>query len=251
MPKTGGTFVTECFESINQRRSKSYIFFRRLRGEKHDFFMEVPGQSKHARVANIPKSLRRLPVIGCIRNPLEWYRSNYCFAWWLRYPERYPGVLDSSDFPNLTFTKYLELSNAQWLENDLSDISTPPNAGRYTILLAKWFSPDPTSFFRRCGGTISGDNLIAEIGDIHWLQVHRLNEDLHALLVEFGYPEKEVRFILEASPKLPYRDPRIETLEAKPMACNIDNYCRSIIESKDAAAFELIRYIEAKVRGEV
>ncbi len=246
MPKTGGTFVDTCFAKLNSK----YLERRKLThwfpwGKKY-VFMRIKGVSKHAHVTEIPNKLRKLPIVGCIRDPIQWYHSNYCFAWWRRYPHKYPGLLELDGFPNLPFSKYLELSNTKWLENDLSGLSCNPNTGRYTALLVKWFSPDPIRFFTRLTGQITVGDLIDEIGHVQWLRTGHLNNDLHALLAKNGHSHDDIRFILDEKPRLPNKDPRMELGPGELVSCEMNDENRSIIRSKDEAAFDFMEYLDAE-----
>ena len=109
MPKTGGTFVQSCLEQLNQSSSDKparWFSFRRAEQKPFHIIRSVP---KHGTVMAIPAAYEELPIVGCIRDPLEWYRSNYRFAWWQRYPDKYPGVRESSEWPNISFKIYFNL----------------------------------------------------------------------------------------------------------------------------------------------
>ncbi len=244
MPKTGGTFVAECMRQLNHsgklREPQTALWKKWL---CRDRFHKVPNVSKHGCVSEIPKKCQNLPIVGCIRSPEAWYSSNYRFAWWRRFPEKFPGVLECPAFPNLSFDDYFRLSNTTWIEAEFPYLTPPYPAGRYTLLLLKWFSRDPKAFLQEINGKITSEHLIEELGDIIWLKCERLNADLHYLLRCFDWAEDKLQFILRRPVVLPSTDPRNDGTGIQHVINKEESAC---IQTLDAAVYEFIEYLTLK-----
>ncbi len=244
MPKTGGTFVTDCMKKLNHSGKLTQLSsFALKRWYCRDRFYKVRGVLKHGCVSEIPQEYQGLPIVGCIRSPEAWYSSNYRFAWWRRHPERYLGVEAHPSFPDLSFRDYLSLSSSIWISSDLPDLVPPYPAGRYTLLLIKWFSPDPRKFLKRVNGPIKCEHLVDEIGNILWLNCSSLNNDLYRLLREFKWPDEKIDFIRGRSAVLPSLDPRNHGAEIRHDLVEEDV---AVIKNMDSAAYQFIEYLNQR-----
>ncbi len=71
-------------------------------------FFEVHGE-KHARARQIPEKYKDLPILTIVRNPLDFYVSNYEYQMWrredviiyYRHIRNFSGKFNN--FPNLSF----------------------------------------------------------------------------------------------------------------------------------------------------
>ncbi len=244
MPKTGGTFVAECMKQLNHSgklREPQRGFWRRWLCR--DNFHKVPDVSKHGCVSDISKEYQNLPIVGCIRSPEAWYSSNYRFAWWHRFPEKFPGVLECPAFPNLSFDDYFRLSNTTWIEAEFPYLTPPYPAGRYTLLLLKWFSRDAKAFLEKINGKITCEHLVEELGEIIWLNCERLNTDLHQLLRRFDWAENELNFILDQPPVLPTTDPRNNGSGIQHLISDEES---ALIQATDVAVYQFIEYLRTR-----
>jgi hypothetical protein len=206
-PKTGGTFVTEVMKKIHQNPEVGYLIDT------------TEAKSKHGKCLEIPPEHRNKPIVSTIRSPYERYVSVYEFGWWRRYPEsffanvaifkqRYPN------FPDLSFPEYVEAVNSLCkfhvlatpnLESDLS-------IGQQTQNFIKYFfnKPVETIFAKFSRDYVRSKQYLADLFIVKFINTENLNQELYHLLLEFGYPQKDIEFILTADKILPVEGGRSE-----------------------------------------
>ncbi len=157
MPKTGGTFVTEMLRKVylgyRWRSDESIPLKVKCRHLRDRFLRRLSlspwvDRNKHGSCNDIPRKYKSLPILGCVRNPFEWYVSSYEYQWWKRHPEEYPGLADNPDFPNLSFGQFLQLQNKAWLTLFNPGVAVDPTIGRFTTLFINFYFRRPNEILQ-------------------------------------------------------------------------------------------------------
>ena len=139
-----------------------------------------------------------LPVLACIRNPLDRYVSQYEFGWWRTHPEDFPGIQELERFPDLSFEDFVYFTNEQLLQKSKLVTSNNSRVGWHTTQFVNWYSKNPEKAMRKL------DRLaIADFEPITLLRTHRLNRDLFDFLSYQGLPAANVDFVQSAPKILP------------------------------------------------
>ncbi len=204
MPKTGGSFVSSVLRTLynNSWFHKQLLRSESLLAAKNRlmaFFTDVPHLefNKHGTCNEIPVSHRHKPILSCVRDPLDWYVSNYKYGWWRTNPKDYIGLQDEPSWPNLTFRRYMELSNTVWLRNRNRTIAVNPTLGRFTVLFINYYCRHPE---RLLALPVDTPNFLERVRDdmydVHFLKTHSLNQDLYTYLAGCGFSHEELAFIL-------------------------------------------------------
>lgn len=204
MPKTGGSFVSSVLRTIHNNgwfheqllRSEPLLA---LKNRLMAIFTDLPHLefNKHGTCNEIPVAHQHKPILSCIRNPLDWYVSNYKYAWWRTNPDDYLGLRNEPGWPNLTFERYMELSDTTWLQNRNQTIVVNPTLGRYTVLFVNFYCRHPQELLALPPDTPDLLELIQEdMHSVHFLHTHNLNEELYAYLAGCGYSHEQLAFIL-------------------------------------------------------
>ncbi len=207
MPKTGGSFVSAVLRDLygKGRWHNLLLHNERLLAFSNQLTRFIKGGrlayeefNKHGTCHEIPDAASHLPILSCMRNPYDWYVSNYKYAWWRSNPESYPGLRADPRWPNLSFSDYLELSNTVWLHTLNPNTAVNPTLGRLTILFVNYYCHRPAEVL----SLQTDDDLITAVADnilpVHFLDTANLNRELYNYLRTSGhYATETLAFILE------------------------------------------------------
>jgi Sulfotransferase family len=220
MNKTGGTFVTEMLRKVYlgyRYRSKEGVTIRDKCLHLRDRFLRKLSLSpwldtnKHGSCNDIPIRYKSLPILGCIRNPFDWYVSLYEFQWWKRHPEEYPGLLENPHFPNLSFKEFLQLENNDRLNSSNPGVAVDPTIGRLTTLFINFYFRRPNEVLQSVAGLESKERLARAMYPVTFLHTETLNRDLSEYLSQFISSRRLLRFVELEKPILPPGGTRRET----------------------------------------
>ena len=201
LPKTGGTTVTTALLRLHGVRWSRWMHLRsalrpRLTFETaHGRF--VYHNRKHGGCAEIPPDQRGKPVLGTVRSPYALYVSEYAFGWWKRreFGRYYRAVPDFEAqfpaFPDLAFGDYLALADQAFAGGGV---------GLLTRRFVEFYGRTPEATLARLADDPDAD---LDLHDVHYLRTEALNSDLHAYLLDVGYPAEAVDFVREMGRVLP------------------------------------------------
>ena len=133
-----------------------------------------------------------------MRNPFDWYVSNYRYAWWRSHPQDYPDLRNDSRWPHLSFTDYLHLSHTKWVKLLNPEVKINSSLGRLTVLFINYYCRHPNDIV-----TLQTDaDLIAAIRSniypVTFLNTQNLNRELYQFLLGTGkYSTEQIAFILD------------------------------------------------------
>lgn len=199
MPKTGGTFVHQALNRIYGNKMYNQI--------REDYWGETVKRLafwnkpvayqiiKHAPCNDIPQEYRSLPIIGCIRNPLDWYISNYRYGWWRSHPADYPNLRTDPHWPDLSFEYYLQLSSGSWLKGLFPACTLP--IGRLTALFILYYCHDPKYVIAAETIDELKNRVEAKLYPVRFLHTNNLNAELYDLLLAYDYSQNKIDFIKE------------------------------------------------------
>jgi hypothetical protein len=213
VPKTGGSFVTEALLRAHGVRWGRWHEFRMAatgrvgwRSKLGDVAMYAP---KHGFCRDVPARERAKTMFATVRSPYDLYVSQYEFGWWKRpefhgryralpdFAARYPG------FPDLTFADFVSLLNEAFVTPGGERAPCGP-VGRFTQEYVQYFFRDPAAAFARLDeGFLRAARTSGAMYPVRLLQTRRLNQELHALLLEVGYPPESVAFLPHMDRVLP------------------------------------------------
>lgn len=223
MPKTGGTFVAQVLREIDtpdwiQPKIARKIYFR----VKNTLVRTLKIQSthleleKHATCGQIPKEFQHLPILSCMRNPFDWYVSNYRFQSWLRNPAAYPGLVDDPNWPELNFEHFLYLSNHEWIHSQNPDMNISRDLGRLTTIFVKFYCKNPNLVLEpNLPEETRLERFKENLFKVTYLDITHLNQALYDFLMSSGYVKENLEFIL--------RKPRISPWQMR----SADDYWES------------------------
>jgi hypothetical protein len=218
MPKTGGTFVTAVLMRIHpppprgRVRRRAELRFPRLVGRRSGPGRRSPLydiEPKHGTCGDIPRAHRAKPILSTVRNPYDWYVSQYEFAWWKRafvyHPEPYPTPVGAAleavlpefervhpDFPDLCFAAFLDVCDRA--ADDASGM--PGRFGLLTYGFVNYYFTSPDAVLPRMGPEyVASGRHRADMWDVRFLRMDRLSDDLSGYLTSRHYTPDEVAFI--------------------------------------------------------
>jgi hypothetical protein len=207
MPKTGGSFVADVLRQLHgtgrihaqlQRsprllRAKNWLL-RQLHGSQ----LTYEEFDKHGTCHAIPARYAHLPILSCMRNPLDWYVSNYKYGWWRTNPEDYPHLRQDPRWPDqIDFATYMALSQTTWLGGWNPDVVVNQTLGRFTVIFINYYCQDPVYVLSQPADTPNLGELIREnMFPVRFLHTEKLNEELYEYLAEQGmYTAESLAFI--------------------------------------------------------
>jgi len=183
LPKTGGSFVQHHLLEV-------------FPDAIHD------PANRHGTRAELPRKHRRPQVVGCLRNPFDWYVSHYEFHWWRRYPQDFPGIISHRHWPQLGFADFVRLAGAPGavFAANARGRREPRGIGAMTVAMVTWFGADPERFFT---AKATLDGFQEQLAGVHFLHTDRLSNDLAEFLLARGVAEEKVEQIRGAAPLRP------------------------------------------------
>ncbi|MCG8364280.1 MAG: sulfotransferase family protein [Pseudanabaenales cyanobacterium] len=218
-PKTGGTFVTKMICRLYKNRGYKTRLRRLLGAMVGDTGGGMLDTSKygdkHSGCLKIPAPFKRKAICSTIRNPYDYYVSEYKFSWWKQYPEKvfYDANLVKqkySDLNQVTFADYLDLINQS---HRYQAINTPhleaeSSIGWLSRRFLHLFARKPLeTLLKTIDETyIASKQYSQDLFTVSFLRTESLNQDLYEFLTRVGYKEAELSFILESTkvkPPLP------------------------------------------------
>jgi len=150
-------------------------------------------------------------LLSTIRNPYDWYVSQYEFGWWKRtsdyYPESHPTPVGAAieralpafkkehpEFPEINFDAFIELCDQASL---IYQGAEAKRLGLLTHGFIQYFYRDlHMALSRMSDDYISSGRYGADMFDVRFLRTNQLNRDLYEALTTLGYSSHDVQFIL-------------------------------------------------------
>ena len=250
MPKTGGSFVTDAlfqlydFKWNKWEHIKLATFQQRKKKASNGWIAITAG--KHFGCSKIPDEYSNLPILTTIRNPFDYYVSQYEFGWWKRkqwfkYYQALPGFNDRyKDFPNLSFRQFMQLMCEAFNPpgaRDLEDDNTP---GRYSFEFINMYFKDPQSCYPKISENYaSSEEIQQDMFKVHFIFTRYLNDQLHEYLLDAGYPEEDISFITTKEKVLPLGKGRSKTQKWQQY---YDAELLELVAKKDAFLFRLFEH---------
>lgn len=213
-PKTGGSFVTDALLQLHGGKWNLFLHAR-LALQKHLRFENALGTliltaDKHGGCRNIPKAHLHKTIVSTVRNPFDYYVSQYEFGWWKRkewhrYYKRLPGFGQYADvFPDLSFVQFMELMTMVFNPVPHRDFYNPAALGRNTVEFINDFFYKPEDFLLKLNEEcISSGEYRTDMFPVQFVFTHRLNVQFRDFLLAKGYPAESVQFITEKKKVLP------------------------------------------------
>ncbi len=205
MPKTGGTFVTRVLDTLyaDRKLPRPLHRLRKAAGRRipgiPPYVPPVRNVDKHGFGHQIPPEAAHLPILGCVRNPMDRYVSQYRFRWWRANPGFFPGLAEHPEFPDLSFSSFVELADRRF--TGMYNRRIAPHLGWHTVQFVNWYCRDPERLVR--DDDLDAEGIRADLLPVTFLRTGELNRGLHDFLVEIGFPEDRVAFVLEWERILP------------------------------------------------
>ncbi len=224
-PKTGSTFVRTVLQTLHQKQLNGSVGRRLARAlglRRRPFFqelmvrqpMDLPGPPQvhqHGVYQDIPAEHKHKPILSVLRHPMDRLVSIYEYRWWALNPpmDHDWGLASFPHFPDLTFeefVRYLDL---------LATRKTPylrekAVIGAQSINFLQFFLRErPRLIFPLITDDyIDSGAYRRDLVDATFLRMEDLNRDLYEALRKFGYPAKDLAFILDEQKIYPEGPPR-------------------------------------------
>jgi hypothetical protein len=227
MPKTGGTFVTSVLCRLHNSVQPALTRYDLIR---HFLLSILPGsqthwgnssnlygplvdlEPKHGTCHDIPAPHRNKSLLSTVRNPYDWYVSQYEFGWWKRtfiyHPESQPTpvgfaieqvlpefIEENPHFPDISFSEFVKLCYraSQVYNNDYRT-----DLGLYTHGFVQFYYWEPSEVISKIAGDYicSGRHRL-DMFDICFIKTHRLNQELYDFLLSMEYQASDLNFLPE------------------------------------------------------
>jgi hypothetical protein len=245
LPKTGGTFVSDSLHRAFKTRRTWLNSLTSRFGSGHRF--QTPygsffhAHQWHGTRQEIPQAYRDLPILTCLRHPLERYVSIFEFGWWKR-PEFVKGYRHGIEnfgqrfpnFPHLSFLDFLTLHHETRMPKPWREFNNPESPGLHTWQWLRQLTVSPQSWTE--SNHLDPSRLQMELKGIHLLRTSRLNQDLYQFLLSKNFLPDDLSFILTKQRVLPHGKGRSTNSSWKSY---YDTELRQLMESKDRHIIQL------------
>lgn len=211
-PKTGSTFARSALNQVHEpgRIRQALERLKLLAPAMEDRFMApyffteaqrqaaARPQSQHGVYVQIPDKHRSKALITVIRDPFKRFVSLYEFRNWANHPtpDRAQLLKWFPNFPNLSFKEYFSFAEELVLPYVLPE-GMQVEVGSLTAQFIRFYARDPlkTMLALREDTDLRRDHNL-HFPKIRFLHTENLNQELHDFLLEMGYPDKKIAFIL-------------------------------------------------------
>lgn len=216
-PRTGSTFVRRALRTLYGVQGRGILRTVRARfGWGCPQFQELTHRinrtesaererrrSQHGAYSQIPIPHRGKPVVSVTRHPFDRLVSMYEQGFWRDHPPVDRAVLRARlpSFPELTFTQYLEMLDVFDVPNVLKGHPLRAEVGSQTLHFVRFFARDPeVTLARLTDDAVDSGTLQDELGEVRFLHLESIAEELVEFLVSIGHRGAETGFILDAPP---------------------------------------------------
>lgn len=209
-PKTGSTFARHAMHQVHRRRLPGRVLERAgvlkppvTEFRVHPYFFTqihsaTGNVSQHGTYIQIPAAHRSKPVVTVVRDPLtrivslyeyrDWQTRHFPNLEWLK--QQFPH------FPDLSFEEFVDM------QQRAVPFAQPPGLqiaiGPLTTQFIRFYARDPMKTIM----ALREDTDLRKDYDLHFPKIHflhteNLNQELHDLLLHFGYSPSKLAFILQ------------------------------------------------------
>ena len=200
LPKTGGTFVSSVLGRLMRRKGYWARVRNRLAGK------QFINENQHGTCVEIPASHRHLPIVSCVRNPYDRFVSIYHFRKRKGGPDFVPKEPDGTGAARreATFADYIEAFTARYAGKDRAPLPGENRIGFQSEQFVRFFFRAPEAAWPLLDDAyIAGRRWEADMFPVRFLRMESLNRDLHRFLLDSGFDEEQVEFVLEEGKILP------------------------------------------------
>ena len=192
--KTGGSFVTNALTEIYAAQCGNML-------------IDI---DKHGRVEDIPEEYRKKSIVTIVRNPFDYYVSNYVFGYWIERDSEYGVHWNATrmrahfpGYPYLTFREFIKgaLELGGGLPERDWEFQKSLGLGALSIKMLAYSVRDYRSLLEPLGTRRDLDRLKQEIQRTRFLHTERLNQETRQWLTDLGIPQQFTRPI-EDAPKI-------------------------------------------------
>lgn len=215
-PKQGGSFVTKALFKIygakwNALKHLQAIIFKKLT-KKSKYGSLIMLSLKHAGCNHIPTEFRDRKILTAVRNPYDWYVSQYEFGWWkkralFRYFKALPHFeKDYPRFPDLSFAEFITLTDRAFDVHFDCEKEIWTQFGWRTRSFIDYYFKNPVAAFPRMTAEdyVSSDSYKEDLFEgLHFIHTENLNQNLYDFLLTNDYEKLDIAFILEMKKVLP------------------------------------------------
>lgn len=246
-PKTGGSFVTDALLKLYGGKWNRWQHLKlatlKMVQFKNDLGTLILTADKHGGCRNIPKSQLQKFIVTTVRNPFDYYVSQYEFGWWKRpqwkqWYQRFPAFKNyEAQFPNLSFSEFMELLTMAFNPTPHQNFHNPNALGRATIELLDDCFYEPAAVRGKLNSDyIESGAYKADMFPVQFLFTHGLNAHLHNYLLQQGYPPERIAFIQNKEKVLPGGKGRSK---AQRWESYYTPELKALVRKKDWALFDL------------
>jgi len=213
-PKTGGTFVTDALLRLYDGKW-NMLQHAKLAMLKEIHFTNQFGKlsitaNKHGGCLEIPAKYSGKRILSTIRNPFDYYVSQYEFGWWkrkewLKYYQGFDYIKKQTfNFPDLSFIEFMELMPAVFNEAPHTEFHNEKALGRYTVEFIQSHFREPKKVLEKLSDEyVESSSYKKDMFSIYFIFTHKLNEQLHQYLLQQEYQPEAIEFILNKEKVLP------------------------------------------------
>lgn len=207
-PKTGSSFARSVLKELHRPKGFQKVLARlgMAKSTLNELLLPViwfkdagwnyPNQ--HGVYTQVPAADRGKRIMTVVRDPLQRMVSAYEFRHWARYPGNNEAAIRARfpHFPDLSFEEFMEMNDRIILPSRMPD-GVQVDIGLATYQQIQYYAKDPvaTLLGLRPDTDLARDRAL-HFPEVTYLHTEGLSRELHAFLLEMGYPEKDLAFIL-------------------------------------------------------
>lgn len=246
-PKTGSTFVRNVLKKIHQKENESALdqILYKFRIKKQPFYQNLwlpnirttqPDRKdtpdEHGLYSQIPEEHKSKTIVSVKRNIFERLVSLYEYRDWAVAPYMPPSQIHSffPEFPNLSFSRFLEMLYKYPPLEQLLELKEPMSIGPMSAQFIHFYSKQPIDDLRLTLSKEQAVNCLNNIANIVFLDQNNLSEELFEFLLKMGYNKKEIRFIVSA--------PKLNQSVKKPYAAYFSDEEKNFVMQKEWLLFQ-------------
>jgi len=217
LPKTGSTFARKVIKDVYDKRTSKNLFlkygqrYKLIKPPYEELLLPnikfkdgiVSHSDQHGIYIQIPEKHKNKKIVTVVRNIYDRLISSYEFGSFKRNPRLPNNLIEKylPNYPNLTIDEYIDYLILV-SENSFEGKPEKIKAGIFSLQFIHFFFKEPDRVIQKLNENYLNSDFLfkKDIAPVIFLKQESLNLDLSQFLLNTGFSENEINYVLNHKP---------------------------------------------------